>query len=432
MSERTYWGLFREREHSPGRESDDAEILRLTGKHLESRGVHVELRAPEDLSVANAARRDLPHVRAHGGAPRAPRLAGARGAPGQRAARRCQHLPRAHYRAAPRAPTCRSSRAALQGLGGNGLIGGKCPAATTPRRATWSSPHTGDEAAAAPRGLAARGFERAAWQPPVEGDLIKFYGGGAGAAGPTAGRPVPLVLPQGAGRSRSRAWPAWSRGRDRARARGLRRRRDRLRRRPARAVLDVNAWPSFALYRDEAAPAAYLGLRFAESRWPRRRAVTAPREVGPALARDRLRPWRRPLLLLLLSSSSCSAPWPASAGSDFKHHQGPFLPGQYSTPYADCYRCPFKFRYPTAGSSVAEYVATPSEDHDRRRDRRDHHGADAGHGGQCHPARRLSPRDPAGGPRERRPLHRRRDDHRLRPHRHACGASTTPASCPTS
>ena len=34
-----YWGLFREREHSPGRESDDAEILRLTGKHLESHGV---------------------------------------------------------------------------------------------------------------------------------------------------------------------------------------------------------------------------------------------------------------------------------------------------------------------------------------------------------------------------------------------------------
>ena len=29
-------------------------------------------------------------------------------------------------------------------------------------------------------------------------------------------------------------------------------------------------------------------------------------------------------------------------GSDFKHHLGPFMPGQYSTPYADCYRCPLK------------------------------------------------------------------------------------------
>jgi 4-aminobutyrate aminotransferase-like enzyme len=43
-------------------------------------------------------------------------------------------------------------------------------------------------------------------------------------------------------------------------------------------------------------------------------------------------------------------------GSDFKHHLGPFLPGQYSTPYADCYRCPFKLRYPDCGIACAEYV----------------------------------------------------------------------------
>ena len=43
-------------------------------------------------------------------------------------------------------------------------------------------------------------------------------------------------------------------------------------------------------------------------------------------------------------------------GSDFKHHQGPFLPGQYSTPYADCYRCPLKLRYPECGVACAEYV----------------------------------------------------------------------------
>ena len=43
-------------------------------------------------------------------------------------------------------------------------------------------------------------------------------------------------------------------------------------------------------------------------------------------------------------------------GSDFKHHQGPFLPGQYSTPYADCYRCPLKLRYPECGIACAEYV----------------------------------------------------------------------------
>jgi hypothetical protein len=32
------WGIFREQAHSPGRETDDTEILRLTGKHLEARG----------------------------------------------------------------------------------------------------------------------------------------------------------------------------------------------------------------------------------------------------------------------------------------------------------------------------------------------------------------------------------------------------------
>jgi 4-aminobutyrate aminotransferase-like enzyme len=43
-------------------------------------------------------------------------------------------------------------------------------------------------------------------------------------------------------------------------------------------------------------------------------------------------------------------------GSDFKHHQGPFQPGQYSTPYADCYRCPLRLRYPDCGIACAEYV----------------------------------------------------------------------------
>ncbi|MCI0547946.1 MAG: aspartate aminotransferase family protein [Candidatus Rokubacteria bacterium] len=43
-------------------------------------------------------------------------------------------------------------------------------------------------------------------------------------------------------------------------------------------------------------------------------------------------------------------------GSDFKHHLGPFLPGQYSSPYADCYRCPLRLRYPECGIACAEYV----------------------------------------------------------------------------
>jgi hypothetical protein len=128
---------------------------------------------------------------------------------------------------------------------------------------------TRDEAAAALAALAARGFERAVLQPPVEGDLIKFYGVGTG--GGTDGGP---------------AWFRWFYHRDQ-RVAGHPfdpARLARLVRAAATALglevyggdaiasaagglvlLDVNAWPSFALYRDEAAPviAAYLALRFA-------------------------------------------------------------------------------------------------------------------------------------------------------------------------
>ena len=43
-------------------------------------------------------------------------------------------------------------------------------------------------------------------------------------------------------------------------------------------------------------------------------------------------------------------------GSDFKHHLGPFVPGQHLTPYADCYRCPLKMTYPDCGIACAEYI----------------------------------------------------------------------------
>src|SRR5262245_16186952 len=43
-------------------------------------------------------------------------------------------------------------------------------------------------------------------------------------------------------------------------------------------------------------------------------------------------------------------------GSDFKHHLGPFVPGQHLTPFADCYRCPLKTTYPACGIACAEYI----------------------------------------------------------------------------
>jgi 4-aminobutyrate aminotransferase/(S)-3-amino-2-methylpropionate transaminase len=43
-------------------------------------------------------------------------------------------------------------------------------------------------------------------------------------------------------------------------------------------------------------------------------------------------------------------------GSEFKHHLGPFLPGQYLSPYADCYRCPLRLQYPECGIACADYL----------------------------------------------------------------------------
>lgn len=46
------WGIFRERQHSPGREFDDTEILRLVAKHIEAAGYQVSLKGPDELGEA--------------------------------------------------------------------------------------------------------------------------------------------------------------------------------------------------------------------------------------------------------------------------------------------------------------------------------------------------------------------------------------------
>src|SRR5262245_835215 len=43
-------------------------------------------------------------------------------------------------------------------------------------------------------------------------------------------------------------------------------------------------------------------------------------------------------------------------GSEFKHQLGPFLPGRYVSPYADCYRCPLKLRFPDCGIACADFL----------------------------------------------------------------------------
>lgn len=46
----------------------------------------------------------------------------------------------------------------------------------------------------------------------------------------------------------------------------------------------------------------------------------------------------------------------ALMGTTAKQGLGPFPPGNLSAPYANCYRCPFKLKYPTCGILCAEFV----------------------------------------------------------------------------
>ncbi len=43
-------------------------------------------------------------------------------------------------------------------------------------------------------------------------------------------------------------------------------------------------------------------------------------------------------------------------GGGYRNHQGPFPPGMHMSPYASCYRCPWKLEYPSCGLACAEHL----------------------------------------------------------------------------
>ena len=279
MSEQYCWGIFREQAHSPGRETDDSEILRLTGKHLEARGFRVLIQSPEEIVWPPVERpravffmcerlEILGHLR---------ELA-ARGVP-------LVNAPDAVLN------TYRDRMIALLEEAGVAFVEsrlvGTSDADVTPaglpvwvKRGDVHNTQEGDvtfaastEAArAALAGLADRGITQAVLQPHVEGDLVKFYGIG--------------------GNARPDGTPAWFRSfyhqnqtlrgypldpvalgctvRRAAAALGLEvYGGDAIATASGRIVmLDLNAWPSFALYREDAAEriAEHLARRFAGAR----------------------------------------------------------------------------------------------------------------------------------------------------------------------
>ncbi|MCI0547945.1 MAG: hypothetical protein L0027_11770 [Candidatus Rokubacteria bacterium] len=272
------WGIFREEAHSPGREGDDAEILRRTAKCLEAKGFHVELRGPDDLGPGDA--------RPDGAFLMCERLEVLRAlfdweAQGVRQV----NSPRAVLN------TYRERMVTALEATGAPFIESRLvdtdapvPAAALPvwvKRGDVHNTQDGDVVLAptaeavrlALAGLAARGIPRAVIQPHLEGDLVKFYGVGRGGGGEHGGPP----------------WFRWFYHKDQRLA-GYPFDAGRLARAVRQAatalglevyggdaivtpsgdivLLDVNAWPSFALYRDEAAEviAAYLARRFESGR----------------------------------------------------------------------------------------------------------------------------------------------------------------------
>jgi glutathione synthase/RimK-type ligase-like ATP-grasp enzyme len=271
------WGIFREPAHSPGRESDDAEILRLTAKELEARGFEVAVKDPAEIGHPAERRPGALFLMCE----QVPVL------------RLLQEWEAGGVRLvnAPLAilNTYRECSLALLRSAGIPLpvsrvvaTAGRPSGDREPggplwvKRADVHNTQADDvvcvQSAAALRnalaGLARRGIARAVLQEHIEGDLLKFYGIGT-TAGPSGAEPWfrhfyhrdqdlrgypfdPRVLAQVA--------------RCAALALGLEVfGGDAIVTPDGRLILiDLNAWPSFALYRDEAAAeiGRYLVRRF--------------------------------------------------------------------------------------------------------------------------------------------------------------------------
>jgi hypothetical protein len=280
------WGVFREREHSPGREADDAAILTAAGRRLESAGSEwvVAYRAPGELTGRESTLPALAFAMCEG-----------RGA--------LEHLAQWERRGvcvvnSPRAIAATHRETAIPLLEAARVpvpetlvldCAGTLPAGQEPldslfaacwiKQATEHKTREGDVAFAADATgvrealdkLRARQLPRAVVQRHVEGDLVKFYGVSSPTAASAGTPPAP-------------SWFQWFHPKEKPAA-GHPFDEGSLRDIACRAagalglevwggdaivtaggeilVIDVNAWPSFALYRDEAADriAAHLASR---------------------------------------------------------------------------------------------------------------------------------------------------------------------------
>ena len=278
MSDSYCWGIFRESAHSPGRETDDTEILRLTGKHLEARGFRVVIQSPEDIA-------GLPAERPRGVFMMCEQLAilahlrelAARGVPHVNTPQavlntyRDRMIALLDEAAVSFVPSRLVTTAGVEEVGALPLWVKRADVHNT-QDGDVTFAATPDAVRAALAGLAARGMRQAVLQPHVAGDLVKFYGiGGNARADGTpawfrwfyhknqtlAGHPLdPVALGRAVRRAAAAMGLEVYGGDAIVTATG------------AIVLIDVNAWPSFALYRDEAsaAIAEHLARRFGGAR----------------------------------------------------------------------------------------------------------------------------------------------------------------------
>ena len=260
------WGVYRELAHSPGRETDDALILRATAAALTERGFDVELKSAEDLPEGADAAGIPPFMFVM--CERVPTVE--RLAAWERAGARIVNRPAAIRNTDRERTLERFARekvafppSVLVPTTSAGAERIAVPAPCWVKRGDVHATEAADvsfaaseaERSAALERLAARGITRAVVQEHVPGDLIKFYG----VAGESDGPPL--------------SWFQWFYHRDQklsnhpfsaerlqaivaraAAALGLEVfGGDAIAGPDGRLVLiDLNAWPSFALYRDVA------------------------------------------------------------------------------------------------------------------------------------------------------------------------------------
>jgi hypothetical protein len=274
---RPCWGIYRELAHSPGRETDDAEILRATADRLTARGFEVTLRtADEVLEGSERPPRSLfvmcerlPILERLG-------LWEREGSFQINSSEAILNTYRHHMVPLFKRNRVRFPRSLLIAANPENV-----PANIGPswiKRGDVHNTQAGDvtfapdreAAAGAVERMAARGIGRAVVQEHVPGDLIKFYGVGRG---------------DESGRGAGSFWFKWFYHRDQRLA-GYPFDPENLAREAAHAasalglevyggdaiataggdlfLIDLNAWPSFALYRETASEriAEHLAARF--------------------------------------------------------------------------------------------------------------------------------------------------------------------------